>query len=261
MRYKEAKNESRVNAIEDYLADNVTQFSPKVFATYDQRRYQRVPAFIEGNRRDFPENLVYRSELQHEFNKQHGIDIVFKSSGKNTKMFVIDKESKSVYEGEDVNHLLNYFDFTGEKINIEQFFRANDYTLDSPREKEILLKLYDLPELKSHMIFINEIDKRSSIFKDIQRDVTAYIKNPKNPYIKLVFTEDGKGIAWHGRYHHLQDVKSLVSARTYDIFERSWLKKVSSAWQEEKQRKPTENPKLENKVVNQERINSYFPRR
>lgn len=226
LKFKESANKERLMAISGILEYESKNSSSKVFATYDQRKYQKVPGDKAGIRHGFPENLVFRSELQKELDKKHGINIVFKDTEKNSKTYVIDRDTKSVYEGEDAQQFRSYFEFTVEKINIEHFLRANDYTIESPRAKELLLKFYDIPELKDYMVFSSTIDKRSDVFRDIQKDVSAHIMDLKNPHIKFVLTREGEAVAWHGRYHHLQDVKSLVSPSTFKVFERKWLNEV-----------------------------------
>ena len=63
------------------------------------------------------------------------------------------------------------------------------------------------------MVFENKFRKTKEIYQSIRKEVLEYLKNGQNDQISIVKNDKGDFYAVHHRYHHIQDLKSLVGEK------------------------------------------------
>lgn len=185
--------------------------SPKVFKVEDNRKFEG----LFEKQADSTPKIEFESEMQKKMRDVFGIDIVFhhKDFKKPFGCTIIDHKTGSVFKGSEIFKMNEMFEFTENTIDKRMFERLKDFSIRDEKEKEVMIKSLNDDSVKDFMVFENKFRKTKVIYQSIRKEVLEYLKNGQNDQISIVKNDDGDFYAIHHRYHHIQDLKSLVGEK------------------------------------------------
>ncbi len=192
-------------------------YSSKVFAV------DRMEQPWKSKKLNLPKkkDTTYHSELTFKMKELFSLDLVFEKEkdSEHLQAAVIDHSQKVVYPKELTGEIVKLFTLTPDRIERNLFLSLNNYGISSERERKLLLEVYKDPNLKDFMIFKSAQRKRPSLYKDIQKEVRAFIGNPNLPGIQVVQSKaDGLFYAVHTRSHYLEPLQTLVGPSLYEKY-------------------------------------------
>ena len=219
--FSDHSKDNRSKQLKAILSKYKEIYSNKVFAVEDNRAKEGL--FRKNKIFENPK-LTYESELQKKLKDIFGLDLVFhyKNEQKPFGYSIIDHKSAKVYKGGDVLKMNELFEFTQEKIDKKTFELLKDYHVPDRESKEILLKYFRqnhrINQLNDFMLFENKIRKDIEIYRKVQNEVRASIKQNNNENIKIVRTEEGKFYALHTKFHYVSELEKLVGEKDFSQF-------------------------------------------
>ena len=219
--FSDHSKDNRSKQLKAILSKYKEIYSNKVFAVEDNRAKEGL--FRKNKIFENP-TLTYESELQKKLKDIFGLDLVFhyKNEQKPFGYSIIDHKSAKVYKGGDVLKMNELFEFTQEKIDKKTFELLKDYHVPDRESKEILLKYFRqnhrINQLNDFMLFENKIRKDIEIYRKVQNEVRASIKQNNNENIKIVRTEEGKFYALHTKFHYVSELEKLVGEKDFSQF-------------------------------------------
>ena len=219
--FTDHSKDNRSKQLKAILSKYKEIYSNKVFAVEDNRAKEGL--FRKNKIFENPK-LTYESELQKKLKDIFGLDLVFhyKNEQKPFGYSIIDHKSAKVYKGGDVFKMNELFEFTQEKIDKKTFELLKDYHVPDRESKEILLKYFRqnhrINQLNDFMLFENKIRKDIEIYRKVQNEVRASIKQNNNENIKIVRTEEGKFYALHTKFHYVSELEQLVGEKDFSQF-------------------------------------------
>lgn len=196
------------------------KYSNKVFRVIDDR--EKNGKADETLNEKAKITVEFESELQHNFRKLFGVDIVFHNKDdKNPFGYtIIDNKTGAVFKGSEIMKMKDLFDFTDSKLDKKTFEKLKTYNVATNEEKKCLLKYLNNEEKKGvedFMVFQNKTRKRLEDYKAMKTDVISFIRGVKNENVSIVeLNEDIYAI--HSKYNHIQELESLVGEEIYEEY-------------------------------------------
>ncbi len=195
-------------------------YSNQVFRVEDDRKRNGK---IDENTNEAAKIIVeFESELQHNFRRVFGVDIVFHSKdGKDPFGYsIIDHKTGCVFKGSEVMKMQDLFDFSDDSIDKKTFEKLKFWNVSNEAEKKCLLKFYNERniDVKDFMVFKNRTRKNIEDYKTVKSQLINYIKTPKYDENISVIAQDGKYYAIHSQYNHIQELESLVGKNMYQAY-------------------------------------------
>lgn len=197
-------------------------YSNQVFRVIDNRaKNGRADESVNKNE-DI--KIEFESELQHNFRKLFGVDIVFHNKDDKDPFgyTIIDHKMGSVFKGSEIIKMKELFEFTSEKIDKKTYEKIKEYNVSNNEEKECLLKQLNQQNknIKDFMIYQNRNRVKFEDYKALKKDVISFIKDVKQrtDNISIVKSERGNYFAIYPKYNHIQELKSLVGESVYEQF-------------------------------------------
>lgn len=222
--FSNKSDKGRVNQIRAILMKYKEKYSNKVFKVVDDRENETN----EENRKIQHSNpkIEFESELQHKMREMFGLDIVFHhKEGKTPFGFtLIDHKTGVVFKGSEFGKAKEIFDFTEEELDKRLFEKLKDYQVPNAESKKVLLEYFQRKgddSVKDFMIFENKKKKDIEVFKQMKADVLEFIRSKNSADVVIMKAQDGKYYAHHTRFHHLQELESLVGEKLYGEFLKS----------------------------------------
>ncbi|MFN3773457.1 relaxase/mobilization nuclease domain-containing protein [Cloacibacterium normanense] len=197
-------------------------YSNKVFAIEDNRAHKglfRTPQNFKNPK------VTYESEVQKKLKDIFGLDLVFHNKGDASPFgySIIDHKSRKVIKGSDVLKMNELFEFTHDKIDKKTFELLKDYNVPDQNSKKILLRYFNENNQKINiqdfMLFENKVRKDLVIYRKVQSEVRAFIKNEnKNENVKIIKTEDSLFYALHTKFHYVSELEKLFGVKDFKEF-------------------------------------------
>lgn len=205
----------RLDQIEWIVPLYQSLFQCKLFAV-KQEYYRRNHG--GGKIRNERFALSFESEVSHKLKELQGIDLRFQKDNETglLQLKITDHRNKIVFPSHVSYDFLKSFELSDYEILKNDFLALNEYEVKGQEEKEILMDVYRDTGVKDFMIFQKERPRKSPYRQTIKKDVEAYIGNHSLPLIEIVKSKDSeKYYALHKRYHHIEELSSLVSEKAY----------------------------------------------
>ncbi|SDD99573.1 relaxase/mobilization nuclease domain-containing protein [Riemerella columbipharyngis] len=207
-RKPDAKRKMQIKAI---LLKYQNQYSNKVFRVIDRRA-------DVGTENKNPK-IEYQSELSKRMKDMFGIDIVFhhKDGKESFGYTLIDNKTKQIYKGSDLIKLNELFEFNQEEIDKKIFEQLNDFNIRNEEEKKILITLFEQKGVKvqPYHIISHKLRLKKEMVNEIRNDAIKFLSNKKNDDISIIKGENGKLYLTHMKFHHIQELKSLIGEELY----------------------------------------------
>ncbi len=194
------------------------QYSNKVFRVVDNRKQNGKEDEKPNKKAEI--KIDFESELQYQFRKLFGLDIVFHNKD-NKDPFgytVIDHKTQSIFKGSEIMKMKDLFEITNHQIDRKRFEKLKEFNISNDKEKRCL-KRYLGEDVTEFMIFKNKTRKRLEDYKNIKKDVIDFInKKEDNKYISVLKSDNGDYYAIHSKYNHIQELQSLIGKEIYNKY-------------------------------------------
>ncbi len=197
------------------------KYSNQVFRVIDDReRSGRVDKTINEKAEI---KVEFESELQHNFRKLFGVDIVFHNKDDKAPFgyTIIDHKTGEVFKGSEIMKMKDLFEFTDERIDKKTFEKLKTFNASNQKEKKCLKEHFGRLgiDVKDFMVFENRSRKTLDDYKNLRKDVIDFIRDKKtNESISILRSDEGQYYAIHSKYNHIQELESLVGDKIYEEF-------------------------------------------
>ncbi len=195
------------------------KYSNQVFRVIDDR--ERNGRADETVNEKAEIKVEFESELQHNFKKLFGVDIVFHNKDDKDPFgyTIIDHKTGSVFKGSEIMKMKDLFEFTNERIDKKTFEKLKAFNVSNEKEKKCLKEHFKRLgiDVKDFMVFENRSRKTLKDYKALKKDVIDFIKSKgMNENVSIVKSDEGQYYAIHSKYHHIQELQSLVGEKMYE---------------------------------------------
>lgn len=191
--------------------------SNNVFRVNDNRKNEGLYNKDAEKKNDI--KIEFESELQHFLKTKFGLDIIFHHKDEKTPFgfTLIDNKSGKIYKGSELGKMNDFFEFTIEKLDKKIFEKLKEFNTRNAEEKRLVAKQFDKNGVKDWMIFGKSEKKDKETYSQIRSETLEFLKGKTNENIFLHRTDDGIMMI-HTKFHHIQDLKSLVGDIAFERF-------------------------------------------
>ncbi len=197
------------------------KYSNKVFRVIDDR--DKNGRLNEPEKEKAEIKVDFDSEFQHNLRKLFGLDIVFHNKDDKDPFgySIIDHKTGAVFKGSEIMKMQELFEFTTDSIDKKTFEKLKAYNTRNDDERKCLinyLKKHNI-DVKDFMLFHNKGTKNINDYSELKKEVIDFIQHGKHAdRVTIEQTDDGRYFAINSKYHHIQELKSLVGDSVYAEF-------------------------------------------